>query len=325
MKPLFILLALSGSTIFCFGQNIKVGNYEVTDIQAIHKSPDFTHLFWDRNHDGQGNFSSASRPMFFYWDDDDSAIGFLIDTRNMHYLKSKFYSLDVTNNAVVDGKVGIGMQPTSSILSIQGIDDFNTHEVVIHGKSALINLGPNESGPHGLIFGDYNANEGLQLVYRSTPNALIVERANDGGDGEDLFSIDYDTKEAYFKYNVGIGVLNPSEKLEVNGTIRTKEVKVEASSWPDYVFAEGYDLMTLGEISEYIAENQHLPGLPSAEEVAIEGVALGEMNATLLEKIEELTLHQIEQHKEINYLKAENERLKSLEKRLSDLESLLQK
>ncbi|WP_421876497.1 hypothetical protein [Marinoscillum sp.] len=112
------------------------------------------------------------------------------------------------------------------------------------------------------------------------------------------------------KTGVGIGINQPSESLEVNGTIRSKEVKVEASPWPDYVFSEGYDLMSLAEISDYIAENQHLPGMPSAKQVAKEGVALGEMNAKLLEKVEELTLYVIslqnqlhQQQREINELK----------------------
>ena len=103
--------------------------------------------------------------------------------------------------------------------------------------------------------------------------------------------------------NVAIGLENPSEKLEVNGTIRSKEVKVEATGWPDYVFKEDYILPSLKETKSYIKENQHLPGIPSALEVNEEGISLGEMNVKLLEKIEELTLYVID-------LKEENEALK---------------
>ncbi|WP_421876511.1 hypothetical protein [Marinoscillum sp.] len=97
-----------------------------------------------------------------------------------------------------------------------------------------------------------------------------------------------------------------NELFEVGGTIRSKEIKVEASPWPDYVFAEDYDLMSLAEIADYITENQHLPGMPSAEEVADQGISLGEMNVRLLEKIEELTLHVIRLEKELNKLKNES-------------------
>lgn len=103
--------------------------------------------------------------------------------------------------------------------------------------------------------------------------------------------------------NIGIGTNNSSEKLSVNGTIRSKEIKVEATPWPDYVFAEDYTLKSLEETEAYIKENKRLPDMPSAEEVAENGIALGEMNRLLLEKVEELTLYIIHQQKEIDAIK----------------------
>ncbi|PRD44535.1 hypothetical protein [Sphingobacterium haloxyli] len=100
----------------------------------------------------------------------------------------------------------------------------------------------------------------------------------------------YTTLSNYFAGNVGIGKVNPTDRLEVNGTIRAKEIKVETANWPDYVFAEDYELPSLDFIRAYIAEHGHLPEMPSAAEVGREGIALGEINALLLKKIEELTL-----------------------------------
>ena len=102
--------------------------------------------------------------------------------------------------------------------------------------------------------------------------------------------------------NVGIGTASPTNKLEVNGTIRSKEVKVEASPWPDYVFEKDYELRSLEETEAYIQKNKHLPEIPSANEIEANGLALGEMNRLLLQKIEELTLHIIEQEKRIQKL-----------------------
>lgn len=96
---------------------------------------------------------------------------------------------------------------------------------------------------------------------------------------------------------LGIGTEDPSYKLEVNGTIRSKEVIVEATGWPDYVFEENYNLLSLSEIEAFIKANGHLPEVPSATEVEANGITLGEMNVLLLKKIEELTLHTIEQEK----------------------------
>jgi hypothetical protein len=96
--------------------------------------------------------------------------------------------------------------------------------------------------------------------------------------------------------NVGIGTTNPTEKLSVNGRIRAKEVIVD-TNWSDYVFAKDYKLASLSEVEQHIQQQGHLPGVPSATEVAEKGVSVGDMQAVLLAKVEELTLHLIAQEK----------------------------
>lgn len=113
--------------------------------------------------------------------------------------------------------------------------------------------------------------------------------------------------------NVGIGTLNPQAKLAVNGGILAKSVRINtnASYWPDYVFSSDYKLMSLEELENYIIENKHLPGIISAAEVEAQGdVNLGEMNAKLLEKIEELTLYIIDMQKQIEKQRIEIDKLK---------------
>ncbi len=100
--------------------------------------------------------------------------------------------------------------------------------------------------------------------------------------------------------HVGIGTTSPIYKLSVNGTIGAKEVIVTNDGWADFVFEDDYNLMPLQELDSYIKENKHLPEIPTTEEVEENGISVGEMNAKLLQKIEELTLHTIEQQKEID-------------------------
>ena len=112
--------------------------------------------------------------------------------------------------------------------------------------------------------------------------------------------------------NMGIGTTDTKGyKLAVNGKIRAQEIKVEAANWPDYVFAKDYKLPSLQQTEKHIQEKGHLPGIPSAEEVEANGVDLGEMNAKLLKKIEELTLHLIEIEKQNKKQQKEIENLKS--------------
>jgi len=105
--------------------------------------------------------------------------------------------------------------------------------------------------------------------------------------------------------NVGIGTINPQTKLAVNGNVTCKEVEVTLTGWSDYVFDEKYNLQSLEDVEHFIMNNGHLPDVPSAEEVESNGLKLGEMDATLLKKIEELTLHVIELNKRIKTLEGQ--------------------
>jgi hypothetical protein len=87
--------------------------------------------------------------------------------------------------------------------------------------------------------------------------------------------------------------------------IGAKELKIEITSttWPDYVFDKNYRLLTLKELDEYLKTNKHLPNIPSSDEIKRDGgVNIGEMQAKLLQKIEELSLYIIQQNKRIEVL-----------------------
>lgn len=91
--------------------------------------------------------------------------------------------------------------------------------------------------------------------------------------------------------------------LRVNGKIYAMEVKVSLDRWEDIVFDKDYQLLTLNELDTYITNNKHLPDIPSEKEVLENGINVGEMNALLLKKIEELTLYIIDQQKQIDELR----------------------
>jgi hypothetical protein len=109
---------------------------------------------------------------------------------------------------------------------------------------------------------------------------------------------------------VGIGTTNPQYLLSVNGQIGAKEVIVTNTGWSDYVFRPEYRLWPLSEVGAYIEANHHLPDIPSEAEVREKGVSIGDMQSKLLAKIEEITLHMIQQDKENRGLR---ERIAQLE------------
>jgi hypothetical protein len=99
--------------------------------------------------------------------------------------------------------------------------------------------------------------------------------------------------------NVGVGTIDTKGyKFAVNGNVIATSMTVKLyANWPDYVFKKDYTLPALTDVKTYIYENHHLPEIPSEQEVAKNGINLGEMNKLLLKKVEELTLYLIEKDK----------------------------
>jgi hypothetical protein len=179
------------------------------------------------------------------------------------------------------------------------------------------------------VFAKTSSNSAYGLVASgASGSARHIFTANQEGYSNG-FTVDYTGTEMIYKFrdgNVGIGTDNPTQKLAVNGTIRCKEVLVEATPWPDYVFAKGYKLRTLSELEAFIKANNHLPEMPTAADAEQNGVKLSELNTKLLQKVEELTLYLIEQNKKLEMVIEENNKLKQsdaeMKKRLEIVETL---
>jgi hypothetical protein len=122
--------------------------------------------------------------------------------------------------------------------------------------------------------------------------------------------------------NVGIGITIPQNKLDVNGRIHSQSVVIDMLGWSDYVFKKDYQLRSLSEVKDYIDRNQHLPEIPSEQEIAKDGLNLGEMNKLLMKKVEELTLYLIEKDKKEQKQEVINGELRN---RINNLEQKLKR
>ena len=113
--------------------------------------------------------------------------------------------------------------------------------------------------------------------------------------------------------NVSVPVSN-NYRLYVEKGILTEKLKIavstDAVNWSDFVFEKDYKLTSLSEVEKFVKKNHHLPEIPSAKEVYQEGIDVAQMDAKLLQKIEELTLYMIELDKQN----------KKLVKRINELE-----
>lgn len=99
-------------------------------------------------------------------------------------------------------------------------------------------------------------------------------------------------------------------KVDQQGKVFAGEVEVKLAPFPDYVFSEDYEKLSLEELQVFIQENRHLPNVPSAEEVAENGIGLGELTRLQMEKIEEMMLYILELHERVEQLEEENEQLR---------------
>lgn len=103
-------------------------------------------------------------------------------------------------------------------------------------------------------------------------------------------------------------------RLFVPKGILTEDLAIApTSTWADYVFNAEYRLKPIEEVKEFIRTNQHLPDVPSAETIKKEGYSQHDMNKTLLQKIEELTLYVIKQNEQID---RQDRRIRELEAQL---------
>jgi hypothetical protein len=187
------------------------------------------------------------------------------------------FSIEGSNNST-NGNDGnwVSLQNNLSMLNLEGWNDF-----VFENQNPYLTY--RIKGKGNLYGGAYTVNVSeIQMMSSeggAAPSQLCQSFYCDG------------------EGNVSIGtpLSATGYRLSVQGKIMAEGVKVELQSkWPDYVFDNAYPLKPLKEVGEYIRINNHLPEMPSAGEVKSGGLDLAEINIKLLQKIEELTLYQLE-------------------------------
>lgn len=209
------------------------------------------------------------------------------------------------------GNIGIGIAPSlNRALNFFGNTEFNT-DTAVRDSYHFFNSAQNINSGLDLIWAKYNNYQPndvglLTLAAPLTPGDWAKTVFTVRSTGKVLIGISWNNNLS------GCSDCN-DYRLIVKDGIRTEKVKVDVASangWADYVFNKNYKLLSLSDVEKHIDEKGHLPNIPSADDVVKNGINLGEMDAKLLEKIEELTLYVIQLNKDVKQLGEENVELK---------------
>jgi len=286
MKKYLLLIAYLILSNYCFGQtnsfpasgNVGIGTTSADQKLTIKGGG----IGFEHNSSDKKLYSPIDGTLEWFTHNSASQHGFAVSHQGyrMVYLNTNGSSY------LNGGNLGIGTDAPQNKLDVRESSDSNTYLTI-------------QNNTIGTIFGSGGTSIGLAGTITHHDFALytnLTERMRVTNTG-----------------NVGIGTADTKGyKLAVAGNMIAESVKVKLqTAWPDFVFAKSYAFPSLKETETHIKEKGHLPGIPSAAEVKANGIDLGEMNAKLLQKIEELTLHLIEQNKEIKVLKKEVKLLKS--------------
>ncbi len=185
-----------------------------------------------------------------------------------------------------DGKVGIGTISPSATLDVAGTmqSDYLQLNAIDHVEGGEILL-DGAASYDDVILDNYS---GKFRIMNSSGVPFTVQSNGD----------------------IGIGTISPTEKLEINGTVKATSFVSSAASFPDYVFAADYKITPLSELETYVKVNKHLPNMPSEKEVVEQGLNVPDVVIRSVENIETIYLHLIRMEKEIKALKQDNAILK---------------
>jgi hypothetical protein len=208
---------------------------------------------------------------------------------------------------------------TADVITMFGNGKANFTGNIIVQNNTQIGIDGTYGSGYGVIGFGGNSN-GFNRVFgrnNGTDDGLFLASATGRGVFFRPNGSNVDAMVVAANYNVGIGTTSPTEKLSVNGNIKAKKLIVSQVGWPDYVFSKNYKLRPLTEVDQFIKTNKHLPDMPSAKEVENKGLDVGNAQALLLKKIEELTLYVIQLNKELQEERAINRMQEKVIKRIN--------
>lgn len=214
-----------------------------------------------------------------------------------------------------DGSCGINVAQPRAALDIRGAQKFNHPSAIIGslapGSYAMSSNGLPQYYTQQVQFVPNLTNDGFNRISQLSDQGMFFSdgQGTDGSNLDGAFILAPWAQEDDADI-VGGMRMDANGNTEFHGTLRATKMNVDAKWWADFVFDTDYELMSLGELEKFIEVNNHLPNVPTEEEVLESGLDLANMQAIQQQKIEELTLYIIQLKNEMEALQATLESLK---------------
>ncbi|MEQ8435828.1 MAG: hypothetical protein RIA71_16480 [Oceanicaulis sp.] len=219
----------------------------------------------------------------------DGSSGFTAQTWDIAGNEANFFVRDVTNGSRLPFKIVPGAPNNALYVAASGDVGMGTQS-----PAAGMHVVRNSGGFASMLELENNGAMAIIMDNNAATNA-VEWRMGMSPSRTDLLLVSPDGPGDEFALSVSGNLTIPGNFISGGQTLTV----------PDYVFETGYDLRTLAEVRAFIDENGHLPNVPSAADVAENGVNVSEMQMLLLEKVEELTLYTLAQQEEIDALSVE--------------------
>lgn len=310
-KTLFLVVAMFTVTSLCFAENYLLdgelqveGTVKSTEAEGDPVNTELTNVAL------KYNYLEETTPVFISW------------IRNNDLLEI-YKNGDNTPRISFDYESGMTIIPSST-------SDYTTRYlrtgIEFDNDTSIYKIYPDfESYGQLVVDSHVLIDDFLRIGQVSSYPSLIQDLIDDGNQNSDGWELGFSVNRGgYFESMKienklvigGTGYPDNSEfddyALAIDGVVLTKEVQVKSDTsfnWPDYVFKDDYILPKLVDVEEFISQNNHLPNIPSKDEIEKDGFGLAEMQSKLLQKVEELTLYVIELQKKNEQLENKVEEL----------------
>ncbi|MEO1086520.1 MAG: hypothetical protein AAFY88_19990, partial [Acidobacteriota bacterium] len=213
----------------------------------------------------------------------DGSSGFSPQSFELSGNETGFFVRDLTNGSALPFRIRPGAGANALFIDDDGDVGLGTTDTP--GRFSVLDAA---GGNSDMI---YLENDGkITIRTRNTAANAIWDFSNDGS-----FNIS----------RVGSGInefrINPAGNVTILGSLIAQGGDGSTDpgdTFPDYVFAPDYELMSIDDLESFVTSNRHLPNVPSAADIsAAGGINMTELQLRLLEKVEELTLYTISQQK----------------------------